>query len=102
MFQGKRDVVWSDIQPHDSSSYININGNCVHYMLMNEKYQEASVELKSLRLINNMLHKEIKILRDQQEDNKGLMEESFSPCKKKKVTVVQCSSDVSVQVTCDL
>ena len=36
---------------------------------MNERYQEAFVELKSLRLINNMLHEEIKILRNQQEDD---------------------------------
>jgi len=61
------DVVWSGIQPHDSSNYIN--GNCVNCMLMNERYQEAFVELKSLRLINNMLHEEIKILRNQQEDD---------------------------------
>jgi hypothetical protein len=50
----------------DSSSYIN--GNCKFYV-MNEKYQEASVELKSLRLINNMLHEKIKTLRNRQEDN---------------------------------
>jgi hypothetical protein len=52
--------------------------------------------LKSLRLINNMLHEETKILRNQQDD-KALREESFSPCKKKKAIGVQCSS-----VTCDL
>ena len=33
----------SGIQLQGSSSYIN--GNCVNFMLMNEKYQEASVEL---------------------------------------------------------
>jgi hypothetical protein len=70
-------------------------------MLMNEKYQVASVELKSLRLINNMLHEEIKILRNQQEDDKALREESFNPCKKKKAIGVQCSS-MSAQVTCNL
>jgi len=59
------DVVRSDIQPHYSSNHIN--GNCVNCMLTNEKYQVAFVELKSLRLINNMLHEEIKILRNQQE-----------------------------------
>jgi hypothetical protein len=36
----------SGVQLQDLSSYIN--GNCVNCMLMNEKYQEASVELKSL------------------------------------------------------
>ena len=94
------DVVQSGIQLQDSSSYIN--GNCVNCMLMSEKYQEASVELKYLWLINNMLHKEIKTLRNQQEDNKALREGSFSQCKKKKVIIVQCSSVVSAQVTCDL
>jgi len=64
------DVVQSGIQLQDSSSYTN--GNCVNCMLINEKYQEASVELKSLRLINNMLHEEIKTLGNQQEDNKAL------------------------------
>jgi hypothetical protein len=68
---------------------------------MNDKYQGASVELKTLRLINNMLHEEIKILRNQQEDDKALREESFSPCKKKNAIGVQCSS-VSAQVSCDL
>ena len=94
------DVVQSGIQLQDSSSYIN--GNCVNCMLMNEKYQEASGELKSLRLINSMFHEEIKTLRNQQEDNNALRERSFSQCKKKKVSSVQCSSVVSAQVTCDL
>ena len=69
---------------------------------MNEKYQEASTELKHLRLINNMLHEEIKNLRNQQEDNKAFREGSFSRCTKKKASGVQCSSVVSAQVTCDL
>jgi len=41
-------------------------------------------------------------LRNQQEDNKALSEGSFSRRKKKKVSGVQCSSVVNVQVTCDL
>ena len=41
---------------------------------MNERYQEASVELISLRLINNMFQEEIKNLRSQQEDIKALRE----------------------------
>jgi hypothetical protein len=49
------------------------------------------VELKSLRLINNMLHEEIKILRNRQ-DNKAFRDESFSPCKKKKAIGVQCAA----------
>jgi hypothetical protein len=69
---------------------------------MNENYQEASVELKSLRLINNVFHEEIKTLRNQEEDNKALREGSFSQCKKKKVSSLQCSSVVSAQVMCDL
>jgi hypothetical protein len=40
-------------------------------------------------------------LRNQQEDNKALREGSFSQCKKKKASGVQCSSVVSEQVTCD-
>jgi len=40
------DVVQSGVLLQDSSSYIN--DNCVNCMLMYEKYQEASVELKSL------------------------------------------------------
>jgi hypothetical protein len=59
------DVMRSGVQLQDSSSYIN--GNCVNCVLMNDKYQEASVELKSLRLINSMLHEEIKTLRNQQD-----------------------------------
>jgi hypothetical protein len=66
---------------------------------MNDKYQEASVELKSLRLINSMLHEELKTLRNQQE---ALREESFSRHKKKKASGVQCSSVVSAQMVCDL
>jgi hypothetical protein len=69
---------------------------------MNEKYQEASVELKSLRLITNILHEEIKTLRNQQEDYKACREGPFSQCKDKKASGVQCSSVVSTQVTCDL
>jgi len=49
-----------------------------------------------------MLHEEIKSLRNQQEDNKALREGSFSQCKKKKASGVQCSGVVSAQVTCDL
>jgi len=90
-------VVQSGIQPQDSSSYMN--GNCVNRVLMNKKYQAASVGLKYLRLINNMLHEEIKILRSQQEDIRALREETFSPCKTEKVTGGQCSSVVSAQVT---
>jgi len=37
--------VQSGIQLQDSRS--DINGNCVDCMLMNQEYQEASVELKS-------------------------------------------------------
>jgi tRNA G37 N-methylase TrmD len=59
-------------------------------MLMNEKCQEASVQMKSPQIINNMHHEKIKILRNQQEDNKTLREESFSWCEKKKVSGVQC------------
>jgi hypothetical protein len=40
-------------------------------VLINVEYQEASVELKSLQLINNLFQEEIKILRGQQEDVKG-------------------------------
>ena len=92
-------VVQSGIQPQDSSSYMN--GNCVNCVLMSEKYQEASMELKSLRLINNMLHEEIKILKSQQEDIKALRETTFSLCKQEKAIGVKCSIVVSVQVTCD-
>jgi len=63
-------VVQSGNQPHDSSS--SKNGKCVNCVLMNDKYQEASVQLISLRLINNMFHEEINILRNQQEDIKTL------------------------------
>ena len=45
-------VAHTSVQLQDSSSYID--GNCVNCMLMDEKYQEASVELKSLPLINNV------------------------------------------------
>jgi hypothetical protein len=69
---------------------------------MNEKYQEASVELKSLRLTTNMLHEEIKTLRNQQEDNKAFRDGPFSQHKDKKASGVQCSSVVSAQVTCDI
>jgi uncharacterized coiled-coil DUF342 family protein len=68
-------------------------------MLMNEKYQEASVEFKSLRPINNMFHEEIKTLKNQQE---ALRKESFSRHKKKKASGVQFSSVVSAQMTCEL
>jgi hypothetical protein len=64
------DVVQLGVQTQDSSNYIN--GNCVNCMLMNDKYQEACVEFKSFQLINNVLHEEIKTLRNQQEDNKAL------------------------------
>ena len=62
----KGSVMQSYIQPVESSSYIN--GNCVNCVLMNQKYQEAFVELKSFQLINNMLHEEIKTLRSQWKD----------------------------------
>ena len=87
-------VVQSGIQPHDTS-------NCVNCVLVNEKYQEASVEFRSLRLSNNTLHEEIRILRSQQEDIKQFREETFSPCKEEKVIGVQCSGVVSAQVTFD-
>jgi len=51
----KGDVVQSGIQLQDSSS--NTDGNYVNCTLMNEKYQEASVELKFLQLINNVSKK---------------------------------------------
>jgi hypothetical protein len=70
-------------------------------MLMNEKYQEAIVELKSLRLITNMLHEEIKTLRNQQEDNKAFREGPFNQRKDKKASGVQCLSVASAQVACD-
>jgi len=57
---------------------------------MNEKYQETSVELKSLRLITSMLHEEIKTFRNQQEDNKVCREGPFSQRKDKKASGVQC------------
>jgi hypothetical protein len=91
--------VQSGIQPHDSSGYMN--GNCVNCVLMYNKNQEASIEFKSLRLIATILHEEIKILRSQQEDIKVLKTDTFSMCKKKKVSVVQYTSDVSAQETCD-
>jgi len=71
-------------------------------MLMNGKYREASVELKSLRLINNMLLEEIKISRNQPEDNKVFRAGSFSWSIEKKASGMRCSSVVSAQVTCDL
>ena len=83
------DVMQFGVLLQDSSSYIN--GNFVNCVLMNEKYQEVSMELKSLRLINNILHEEIKTLRNQQED-KALREGSFTWCKKKKGVV--CSVQV--------
>jgi len=91
--------VQSGNQPHDSSS--SKKDKCVKCVLINEQYQEASVKLISLRLINNMFHEEIKNLRSQQEDIKALREQTFSPRKKKKATVVQCTSVMSAQVTCD-
>jgi hypothetical protein len=93
-------VMQSGVLLQDSSSYIN--GNCVNCTLINEKYQEVSMELKSLRLITNILHEEIKTLRNQQEDKEALREGTFSRCKKnKKASDVQCSSVVSEQVTWD-
>jgi len=49
-----------------------------------------------------MLHEEIETLMNQQEDNKAFRKGSFSRCTKKKVSGVQWSSVVSVQVTRDL
>ena len=69
----KGSVMQSDIQPQDSSSYIN--GNCVNCVLMNQQYQEALVELKSLQLIKHLLDKEIKTLRSQREDAKSFVKE---------------------------
>ena len=46
-------------EPHDSSS--SKKDKCVNCVLMNEQYQEASVKLITLRLINNTFHEEIKI-----------------------------------------
>jgi hypothetical protein len=57
-----RGVLQSDIQPQNLSGHMN--GNCV---LVSEKYHEASVELKSLCLINKMLQEGIKYLRSQEE-----------------------------------
>ena len=37
---------------------------------MNQKYQEASMELQSLQLINNILHEEIKTFKSQRQDAK--------------------------------
>ena len=59
---------------------------------MNQKYQEASVELNSTQLINNMLREEIKTLRSQREDVKTFI---------KKPIGGQCSGDVSAQETFD-
>ena len=86
-------------QPHDSSS--SKKDKCVKCVLINEQYQEASVKLIPLRLINNTFHEEIKILWSPQEDIKALREHTFSPRKKKKAIVVQCTSVMSAQVTCD-
>ena len=90
----RADVVQFGNQSHDSSS--SKKDKCVNCVLMNEQYQEASVKLITLRLINNMFHEEIKNLR-----SKALREQTFSPCKKKKAIFVQCSSVMSAQVTCD-
>jgi hypothetical protein len=68
---------------------------------MNGIYQEVFMELKSLRLITNILHEEIKTLRNQQEDKEALREETPSWCKNKKASDVQCSSVVSEHVTWD-
>jgi hypothetical protein len=54
-------VVESDIQPKNLSGYLN--GKYVNCVLVNEQYHEASVELKSLRLINKILQEETKSLR---------------------------------------
>jgi hypothetical protein len=74
-------VTQSGVLLQHSSSYIN--ENCVNCTLMNGIYQEVFMELKSLRLITNMLHGEIKTLRNQQEDE-ALREETPSWCKNKK------------------
>ena len=47
-------VTQSGVLLQDSSSYIN--ENCVNCTLMNGIYQEVFMELKSLRLITNILH----------------------------------------------
>jgi hypothetical protein len=71
-------------------------------MLMNGKYQEVITELKSLRLITNILHEEIETLRNQQEDIEALREGTFGWFKEnKKASDVQCSCVVSEQVTWD-
>ena len=57
------------------------------------------MELKSLRLITNILQEEIKTLRNQHEDKEALRKGAFSRCKNKKVSEVQCSNAMSEQVT---
>jgi len=91
-------VTQSGVVLQDSSSYMN--ENCVNCTLINGIYHEVFMELKSLRLITNILHEEIKTL-NQQEDKEALREETPSLCKNKKASDVQCSSVVSEQVTWD-
>ena len=86
----KSGVKRPDIQSLDSVHYLNGNfGNCA---LMNHKYQEAFVELKSLQLTNIMLHKEIKTLRSQLDDTRTSIKES---------TITQYSDRVSEQEICN-
>jgi hypothetical protein len=69
---------------------------------MYEKHQKASEELKSLRLITNMLREEINTLRNQQDVNKASREEPCNQRKDKKESAqVQCLSVVCTQVSCE-
>ena len=83
-------VVHSGVLLQDSSSHIN--ENCVNCTLINGIYQEVLMELKSLRLITNILQEEIKTLRNQHEDKEALRKGAFSRCKNKKR--VKCSVQV--------
>ena len=86
----KSSVKQSDIQSLVSVHYLN--GNCENCVLMNHKYQEAFVELKSLQLINSMLHEEIKTLKSQLDDTRTSIKEP---------TITQYSDRVSEQETCN-
>ena len=88
-------VMQSGVLLQDSSSYIK--ENCVNCTLINGIYQEVLMELKSLRLITNILQEEIKTLRNQHEDKEALRNAAFGRCKNKKVSEVQCSSAMSEQ-----
>jgi len=72
-----------------------MNGKYLNCVLVNEQYHEASVELKSLRLINKILQEETKSLRSQKEEIKASREELCSPFKREKTRGLQCSGDVN-------